>query len=72
MFNFPVKIERYEDASESFHKSLVMARHLDDEPVEAAIKKALEEVDRKLLEIHRSKRDDDDDDRHSHTSRSGR
>ncbi|XP_064646279.1 outer dynein arm-docking complex subunit 4-like isoform X2 [Lineus longissimus] len=68
-----VKLGELEAACDSFERSLEMARLQGDEPAERAIKKALEDVNRKIVEDARERGKDSDQDRSgsAHSAHSG-
>lgn len=62
---FAVKLGDLQSASESFERSLDIAKKLNDGPAEAAIKKAMEEVNNRIVQGVKEGDGKDDDDRES-------
>lgn len=62
---FTVKLGDLQSASESFERSLDIAKKLNDGPAEAAIKKAMEEVNNRIVQGVKEGDGKDDDDRES-------
>ena len=61
MFVFAVKMCEYQAASDSFERSLEMARRQHDAAAEKAIQKALEEVNEKIVRGERGDEDKDEE-----------
>lgn len=62
---FTVKLGDLQSASESFERSLDIAKKLNDGPAEAAIKKAMEEVNNRIVQGVKEGDGKDDEDRES-------
>lgn len=60
-----VKLGDLQSASESFERSLDIAKKLNDGPAEAAIKKAMEEVNNRIVQGVKEGDGKDDEDRES-------
>ena len=67
MLIISVKSNDLQSASDNFERALELAEQLDDSSAEKAIRKALEEVNDKIVRGVKDD-DDDDDDRRSHKS----
>lgn len=60
--SFTVKLGDLQSAAESFERSLDIAKKLNDGPAESAIKKAMEEVNSRIVQGVKEGDDKDDDD----------
>jgi hypothetical protein len=61
-----------QSAAESFERSLDLAKKLNDGPAEAAIKKAMEEVNNRIVQGVKDGDEKDEDDKGSVKSEGGR